>query len=265
MTQFSNIVLDCNVCMLQIAHEQPFFDHMQADPAMAHYFSKAMAFQEGFSISALLTGKPLSPLLCMAFQQAHRLHTFAADFPFERFSKVLDIGGGHGSLLAAVLQKHRHLTGTLFDMPEVVAGAEPYWQQAHAELLPRAEFVGGSFFEPGRIPAASAGGSNLFVLRQILHDWSDTACSSILRALRASMQASPSARLAIIESLPEDAQDLSMKYLLDLGMFVANGGKERSVRQLSELLQAASYSLESVHHVRGLYMVAVFQMSNKTS
>eukprot|EP00891_Asterochloris_glomerata_P000175 jgi/Astpho2/175/Aster-04635 len=39
----------------QIAHEQPFFDHMQADPAMAHYFSKAMAFQEGFSISALLT------------------------------------------------------------------------------------------------------------------------------------------------------------------------------------------------------------------
>ena len=79
------------------------------------------------------------------------------------------------------------------------------------------------------------------------------------------MQASPSARLAIIESLPEDAQDLSMKYLLDLGMFVANGGKERSIRQLSELLQAESYSLESVHHVRGLYMVAVFQLDNSTS
>ena len=153
----------------------------------------------------------------------------------------------------------------LFDMPEVVAGAKPYWQQAHAELLPRAEFVGGSFFKPGRIPAASAGGSDLFVLRQILHDWSDTACGSILRALRESMQASPSARLAIIESLPEDAQDLSMKYLLDLGMFVANGGKERSIRQLSELLQAESYSLESVHHVRGLYMVAVFQLGDNTS
>ena len=149
-------------------------------------------------------------------------------------------------------------------MPEVVAGAKPYWQQAYAELLPRAEFVGGSFFEPGSVPAASAGGSDLFILRQILHDWSDKACGSILRALRASMQANPSARLAIIESLPEDAQDLSMKYLLDLGMFVANGGKERSVRQLSELLRAASYSLESVHHVRGLYVVAMFKTNNLT-
>ena len=59
--------LDCNACMLQIAHEQPFFDHMQADPAMAHYFSKAMAFQEGFSISALLTGAPVVTALVCAW------------------------------------------------------------------------------------------------------------------------------------------------------------------------------------------------------
>jgi hypothetical protein len=101
----------------------------------------------------------------------------AEAYDFSRFGTVVDVGGGHGALLAAILRRYTTVRGILFDQPAVVAAAG---RLDDAGLTGRVERVGGSFFES--VPAADA-----YVLKSVIHDWPDDEAVAVLRRCRESM------------------------------------------------------------------------------
>jgi hypothetical protein len=151
-------------------------------------------------------------------------------------STLVDVAGGHGYLLATLLQRNPHLRGVLFDLPEVVAGAEPLLEQSG--VADRCRVVGGSFFEE------VVAGGDVYVMKQIIHDWDDERSLAILGNCRKAMK--PSARLLLVESVIPSGPEPAHAKLLDIEVLVALGGKERTERQYSELLAAAGLEMRRV-------------------
>jgi hypothetical protein len=144
---------------------------------------------------------------------------------------VVDVGGGNGSLLVGLIQRHPGLRGIVLDLPETV--------RDEAALGDRIEFVEGSFFE-------SVPEGDTYVLSGILHDWPDEDAARILRTIRA---AAPShARLLINESVIEPGNDPDGAKWLDLLMLVLAGGRERDEQQWLALLEGAGFHVESLEN-----------------
>lgn len=159
-------------------------------------------------------------------------------FDFSSARHIVDIGGGIGALLAAVLQSHPHAQGTLFDLPAGLADAPEYLRARGVES--RCTLVPGSFFES--VPP----GADVYILRDILHDWPDDRAAQILSVCRSAM--APAATLLVIDAvLPPRAIDDSHvrpKFLYDINMFVLFGARERTERELRGMLEAASFTVE---------------------
>ena len=154
-------------------------------------------------------------------------------YDFSPFGTVADIGGGHGALLAAILRSTPVAQGILFDLPHVVAGAEPFLSAAG--VADRCTRVGGDFF--AEIPS----GADAYVLAQILHDWDDERSAAILRQVRQAM--SDRARLLVVElNVPEGDEPAFGKWM-DLNMLVLLNGRERTAAQYAQLFQAAGLKL----------------------
>jgi hypothetical protein len=187
------------------------------DPEEASAFNRAMA-----SASA-----PVGPAL-------------AAAYDFDEIETVADIGGGSGTLLAAILAAHPRLRGILFDQAAVVAEAAPILERAG--VANRTEVVGGDFFSA--VPPADA-----YVMKAILHDWSDADSLRILHTIRSG--AAPTARLLIVERVlggPND--DLDGK-LMDLHMLVMPGGRERTLGEWRDLFAAGGWALAGTRPLVG--------------
>jgi O-methyltransferase domain/Dimerisation domain len=159
----------------------------------------------------------------------------AADL--SRFDTVADLGGGDGTLLADMLLEQPALRGILVDLP---TGLEASTRTlANRGVLERCRIEPSDFF------SAVPRDADAYVLKQILHDWSDDDAVRILRTVRAAMP--PAARVLVMERLlaevasPENAPAL----LLDMHMLVVTGGRERTLREYSELLQDADLTVES--------------------
>lgn len=158
-----------------------------------------------------------------------------AAYDFGAAYKVADIGGGEGSLLAGILQANSDLKGVLFDRPSVVAQAQTTFEQ----LAERMEFVSGDIFE--KIPS----GSDIYILKNILHDFSDEKALLILKKCREALN--NSARLLIIETIiPAGNAPFSGK-LIDLEMLMMTpGGRERNETEYGQLLEAAGFKLNRI-------------------
>jgi hypothetical protein len=159
-----------------------------------------------------------------------------AAYDFSRFSKIADIGGGYGSLLVAALRANPELKGILFDRPSVTARAA---QEFEAALKGRVEFVSGDFFE--EVPE----GGDLYVLKTILHDFSDEKALAILKQCRQAMNSE--ARLAIMEMIIPAGNHPFPGKMIDLEMLMMTpGGRERSEAEYGKLLEAAGFKLTRV-------------------
>ncbi len=159
-----------------------------------------------------------------------------AAYDFSPFGTVMDVGGGHGPLLAAILKSAPATRGILFDQPHVVEGAEPFL--AAAGVVDRCKRVGGDFF--AEIPA----GADAYVLAQILHDWDDEQSVAILRQVRRAMP--DHGKLLVVELVLPEGNDPFLGKWLDLHMLVLLGGQERTVAQYATLLSAAGFKLAGV-------------------
>jgi O-methyltransferase domain/Dimerisation domain len=157
-------------------------------------------------------------------------------YDFGRFTRVVDIGGGHGAFLAAVLAAHPALRGVLFDQPHVVAGAPAVLQAAG--VGDRCEVIRGSFFD------AVPPGGDAYLLKAIVHDWEDPEAVLILRRCRAAV-ADDGAVLLVERELGPPNADPDAKFS-DLNMMVGPGGRERTREELAELLSAAEFELQRV-------------------
>jgi len=177
-----------------------------------------------------------------AFDAAMRARTGATNralldsFDFGRFGTIVDIGGGNGTLLAAVLAAHPHVTGVLFDQPHVVAGAEAVLGETG--VADRCRVVAGDFFES--VPADG----DAYVLKWIVHDWEDAEATALLHVVRAAM--ADAARLLVVERDLGAPNEAPAAKLSDLNMLVAPGGRERTREEYAALFAAAGLRLEGV-------------------
>lgn len=143
---------------------------------------------------------------------------------------VVDVGGGNGSLLMALLERHPQMHGIVFDLPETVRD-EASWDE-------RLTFAAGSFFES--VPTA-----DVFLVGTILHDWDDEHALAILRTMRAA--ARDDSRLVLLEAIVQPGNEPSGAKWLDLLMLVISAGRERTEEEWRALLAASNWEPVGFH------------------
>jgi hypothetical protein len=186
----------------------PFFDWLQQHPESAGRFDRAMSGTSSVRLRPML------------------------ERDWSGVTTVVDIGGGDGALLEALLERYPSLEGTSFDLPDVAGRAAA--RIAATGVAGRLRAEGGDFFRA--VPAA-----DVYVLSQILHDWSEQDCVRILEAC--GRAARPGTRLLVLEQvLPEGDAPSPVKFT-DLNMLVLLGGRERTLAQFAELLVAGGWQL----------------------
>jgi hypothetical protein len=164
-------------------------------------------------------------------------HTAVARaYDFSQFGTVVDVGGGQGALLTAILTTHPQVRGVLFDQPHVVEAAKPYIMVAG--LAPRCELVSGDFFTS--VPA----GGDAYTLSEILHDWDDLQATAILRNIRKAMP--KHGKVLILEQVIPAGNAPHEGKLRDLNMLVILGGVERTESEFRALLREAGFRLTEI-------------------
>jgi hypothetical protein len=158
-----------------------------------------------------------------------------AAYDFSGAGVVADIGGGNGTLLAAILDKSPGTRGILFDLPHVIDAAKKTMPAAVAR---RCEFVGGDFFKA--VPA----GADIYVVKHILHDWNDERAQAILTRCRDGMSAS--AKLLVIEDLVCAPNVLCDAKVGDVNMLARTGGRNRTDKEYRDLLAAGGFTVRRV-------------------
>ena len=170
----------------------------------------------------------------------------AAAYDFSGARVVVDVGGGTGGLLRAILDAHAGIRGILADQAEVVAGAAPVL----GPQADRCDVVATDFF--ANVPS----GGDIYTMAQILHDWSDESCLKILANCRAAM--SPGSRLLVIERPLEDmsGRNLPMNFLADLHMMVLfPGAKERTPAEYARLFRDSGLQAPRIMPTRSAFSI----------
>jgi SAM-dependent methyltransferase len=156
-------------------------------------------------------------------------------YDFSTLETIVDVGGGQGTLLALILERHPRLRGVLFDRPEVIAAARKAQAVSQDE---RITAVGGDFFVS--VPS----GADAYVMQLVTHDWPDEPCVELLRNCRRSMAAG--GRVLIIDAVVSDGPQAAFQKLMDLERLVVTAGRERTEPELRALLARAGLSLARV-------------------
>jgi len=195
----------------------PLFDYYALHPDESQIHDEAMA---AFSSS-----------VATAFLAAYDLTTYR---------RAVDVGGGSGQLLAQMLCAYPQLSGVLFDLPTVVARAGRTLTEAG--VADRCSVQAGSFFET--MPT----GGDLYLLKNVLHDWDDERAEAILRKCREAMPGD--ATLLVLDRLLPERAERGCKldsHLLDLEMLtVSPGGRERTQHEMQALLEGTGFGVNSV-------------------
>jgi len=152
-------------------------------------------------------------------------------YDFSGFKKIADIGGGNGNLLGAILSEYPNAEGVLFDLPHVI-------EQVKSIPSARLTFQPGSFFEDP-LPVCDA-----YLMKVIIHDWSDAEAVRILQAVRRS--APPHAKLLLAEFLIPEGREPNWTLFVDLLMLGELTGKERTKSEFKRLLCNSGFRLDLV-------------------
>jgi hypothetical protein len=160
----------------------------------------------------------------------------AGSYDFSQFTHIVDVGGGHGLLLASVLRTAPSLRGTLFEQPEVAHEAQgsPILQP----FADRCEIVGGSFLE------SVAPGADAYMMKHIIHDWDDEHSKTILANCRKVI--ADSGKLLVIDQVVGRRNEPDFAKLMDLEMMVNPGGLERTEEEWAKLLASSGFRLTRI-------------------
>lgn len=174
----------------------------------------------------------------MASLTGMRDETVARSYPFATVTKIVDVGGGDGTLAIALLRANPSMTGMVFDLPHVAEKARK--NIAAAGLADRCEVVDGDAL------TSVPGGGDVYILSRIIHDWDDEQAATILRNCRRAMR-EQSKLLMIDRVLPPHIEHSDAgAFLADLNMMVMNGGRERTEAEFRALCESAGLQLARV-------------------
>ena len=154
-------------------------------------------------------------------------------YDFSDVSTLIDIGGGHGFLLASILEKYPRVKGVLYDTPAVITEAKKLLEE-HG-VSERCERVGGNFFES--VPAEG----DAYIMKHIIHEWNDEQCITILKNCRSAMK--ENGKVLIVEMIVPEGNEPSPAKFLDLQMLQYLPGCERTEKEYKELLDKAGFEL----------------------
>jgi SAM-dependent methyltransferase len=210
----------------EVAFERVFgmkpFEYMPKHPEEAAIFNEAMT-----AVSAQ-TAKGV-PLV----------------YDFSPFQTVVDAGGGHGVLLAAILNANPRVKGVLFELPHVVEGGRKHLTALG--LSERCQVVAGDFFES--VPT----GADAYIMKSVIHDWDHERSIKILQNCRRAMR--PSGKLLLVEMVLPSRVDQSLRSQIgtgsDVNMLINAGGRERTDSDFAELFQAAGFKLTRIVPIEG--------------
>ncbi len=191
----------------------PMFDYLKTHPEDAAIFNAAMTGGSTLALSAI-----------------------PAAYDFSRFERIVDVGGGHGTLIAGILSANPRPRGVLFDLPQVVADVSASMRTAGVD--DRCEVVGGDFFKS--VPE----GADCYVIKGVIHDWSDEHALKILRSCRRAIRRDGT--LLLLERLLKPANQPDPARYMDLNMMVLMTGRERTESEFRALLAEAGFFLTRV-------------------
>lgn len=168
-----------------------------------------------------------------------------ASYDFSGVGTLVDVGGGHGALISAILQANAQLHGILCDASHVVADSPLTLERAG--VLDRCEIVPCNFFSS--VPA----GGDAYILKWIIHDWNDEQALEILKICHRAMPAH--GRLLLVESVILPGNDPDPAKLMDLQMLLMFGGRERTEAEFRALLGKAGFKLTKIIPTQGLLSI----------
>jgi hypothetical protein len=158
-------------------------------------------------------------------------------YDFAAFSKIVDVGGGNGTLIATILDAAPKLRGIVFDSSS--GSAEAPDQLRARGVLERCEVIAGDFFR------SAPRGGDAYILKSIIHDWDDERSATILKNCRDAISAA--GKLLLIERVMPARIDASASHqrwtMLDMHMLVMLGGRERTEEEFRSVLAAANFEL----------------------
>jgi len=158
-------------------------------------------------------------------------------YDFSRYPVIADIGGGEGFLLGNILARNKKSRGILFDTPLALKKSEE--MLAGCGVKDRVEIIRGDFFQS--VPPSA----DLYLLKNIIHNWSDEQSVSLLEKIGQAMK--PGSRLVLIEMVVPDGNTPSLSKLLDIQMLATmTGGRERTAREFRSLLQKSGFILTGI-------------------
>lgn len=193
------------------------FEHLEQDPSVAKIFNEGMV-----ELTRLIANGVVN------------------HYDFSSTRRIMDVGGGYGAMLAAVLGANPGVQGVLFDLNHAREASEE--RMASLGLDERIEYVTGSFFES--IPA----GCDTYLMKNIIHDWNDERSTLILENCRRAI--SNDGKLLLIERMIPDHLGTSIEQQSiarsDLNMLIGPGGKERTETEFRTLLSSAGFHLNRI-------------------
>jgi len=198
---------------MEKAHGTTVFGYLAREPQEAAYFNEAMIGFHGAETAAV-----------------------AAAYDFAGCDIIVDVGGGTGNLLTAILERHPSARGVLAELPHVLPEARALVEARH--LADRTTLESTDFF------ASVPGHGDVYLLSHVIHDWNEEQCLAILRNCRQAMR--PGSRLLIVEMVLPAGDAPHPGKLLDLAMLVMPGGQERTEDEYAALLNQAGFRLTRI-------------------
>ncbi len=197
----------------ELFFEEGAFEHMGESQELGELYNRAMTNTSRMQVAAILSA-----------------------FDFRRYSKIVDVGGGQGFFLSAILSGYPNVTGVLFDLERVVNN--PAVTSVLEAIKGRLSIVPGSFFD--FVPP----GGDLYTLKNIFHGWDDRECIEILTNIKKAM--SQNGKIMIIESVVGKPDKPSWGAMTDIFMMAGLGGRERTEAEFSSLIVTAGFKLERI-------------------
>jgi hypothetical protein len=192
----------------------PLFKYLETDPESASMFDDAMTSSSAAQAQAVVEA-----------------------YDFSGIETLVDVAGGHGTLLATILKQYPGMRGVLFELPHVAAGAGTIFEQAGAR--DRVDVVSGDFLDH------VTPGADAYIMKRIIHDWDDPRASKILTNCRRAM--APGGRVLVVDAVVDDSPASLYAKMLDIEMLTLTPhGKERTEEEFRQLFASAGLRLERI-------------------
>lgn len=189
------------------------FDYFKSDPVEGAVFNRAMTAMSAQAIPAILEA-----------------------YDFSGIGTLVDVAGGHGYVLAAILKKYPAIKGVLFEMAHVVDGGIARMEVSGVK--DRCQVVAGDMFD------SMPNGGDAYLMKHIIHDWPDADAVTILKNCR--QAAKPTSKCLLLEFVLPQGNEPAFSKFLDIEMMLMPGGRERTEREFAELFRQSGWKLSRI-------------------